>query len=474
MTAILVHRRGPLEGQKDKFDEDVIRIGRQDDNHVVLAEKVVSSYHAEIRRRGEGYTLVDLESTNGTFVNGERVQKVLLNDHDKVEIGENGPVFEFRSDGADESRGPRIVPLSGAWDSGKSPLQLERGSLTLGRGPDNDIVVGRSDGSVVSTEHAELRIHSDYCELEDLGSTNGTFVNGEKIRAVRLQDGDRVELGEGGPAFEFKWKGRSRRSGGGRSRESDKILRKLEHAARGGPAGDRTMMFLQAAQKYYKRRRWPLVLASSVVFVVAVYFGYSWYREMQKVKEMTTLADSLFYQMRAQEAENVRLRSSLSKTDREGRSAQKLKMENEYEQYLEKIGVYRGKSETEKLIMRMTRLLGESELEVPRDFSQTVMSYVERWRSTRRLRDALDRAKKDNLIQLIKFAIEEEGLPKEFLFLALQESNFDPTRVGPQTRFGIAKGMWQFIPPTATQYGLVVGPLKGEPKFDLSDQRHNA
>src|SRR5206468_10397956 len=134
------------------------------------------------------------------------------------------------------------------------------------------------------------------------------------------------------------------------------------------------------------------VLASSVVFVVAVYFGYSWYREMQKVKEMTTLADSLFYQMRTQEAENVRLRSSLSKTDRESRSAQKIKMENEYEQYLEKIGVYRGKSESEKLVMRMTRRLGESELEVPRDFSQTVMTYVERWRSTRRLRDALDRA----------------------------------------------------------------------------------
>src|SRR6266542_2602568 len=118
MTELLVHRRGPLEGKKDKFDEDVIRIGRKDDNHVVLAEKVVSSYHAEIRRRGESYTLVDLESTNGTFVNGERVQKAPLKDRDKVEIGENGPVFEFRSDGAEESRGPRLVPLAGAWDSG--------------------------------------------------------------------------------------------------------------------------------------------------------------------------------------------------------------------------------------------------------------------------------------------------------------------------------------------------------------------
>jgi hypothetical protein len=57
-----------------------------------------------------------------------------------------------------------------------------------------------------------------------------------------------------------------------------------------------------------------------------------------------------------------------------------------------------------------------------------------------------------------------QGLPPQFFYLALQESNFDIYSVGPKTYKGHAKGMWQFIPETAIKYGLRVGPL-----VDLGD-----
>jgi len=57
--------------------------------------------------------------------------------------------------------------------------------------------------------------------------------------------------------------------------------------------------------------------------------------------------------------------------------------------------------------------------------------------------------------------------------VAFQESRFDPRAVGPPTRFGIAKGMWQLLPATARQYGLRAGPLVGEPRYDPADQRHD-
>jgi membrane-bound lytic murein transglycosylase D len=55
--------------------------------------------------------------------------------------------------------------------------------------------------------------------------------------------------------------------------------------------------------------------------------------------------------------------------------------------------------------------------------------------------------------------------------VALQESDLRPDAVGATTRFGIAKGLWQLMPATASQYGLQTGPLLELPRFDPSDQR---
>src|SRR5438093_6699784 len=149
MSAVLVHRKCSLQGQKDKVHHDVIRLGRKPDNHVIYSENVVSGYHAEIRRRGDEYSLVDLESTNGTFVNGKRVEKALLGDGDRIELGEDGPIFEFRTERG--KRGVCIIPISGTWENGRGLIPLRDGRLTLGRGMSNDIVVGREQESVVST-----------------------------------------------------------------------------------------------------------------------------------------------------------------------------------------------------------------------------------------------------------------------------------------------------------------------------------
>jgi len=61
----------------------------------------------------------------------------------------------------------------------------------------------------------------------------------------------------------------------------------------------------------------------------------------------------------------------------------------------------------------------------------------------------------------------------EFFYLALQESKLDPEAIGPSTRSGVPKGMWQLIPRTAESYGLRLGPLQGERQFDPSDERHD-
>jgi soluble lytic murein transglycosylase-like protein len=76
-----------------------------------------------------------------------------------------------------------------------------------------------------------------------------------------------------------------------------------------------------------------------------------------------------------------------------------------------------------------------------------------------------------NLTEVVSQAMLENQLPPQFLYVALQESGFDNQAIGPKTRFGIAKGMWQFIPSTARQYGLRTGPLVELPIHDPKDDR---
>lgn len=64
---------------------------------------------------------------------------------------------------------------------------------TVGRAPRSDFVV---DSALVSRVHCRLQLgDNDQLELEDLGSTNGTFVNGQKITKVTLNEGDMVTIG---------------------------------------------------------------------------------------------------------------------------------------------------------------------------------------------------------------------------------------------------------------------------------------
>lgn len=81
--------------------------------------------------------------------------------------------------------------ISGKYQGGEFPVVPEK-QIVVGRSSDLDMVLVED---MVSRKHARIALQQDQIWIEDLGSTNGTFVNGEKIKRARLKEGDRVLIG---------------------------------------------------------------------------------------------------------------------------------------------------------------------------------------------------------------------------------------------------------------------------------------
>lgn len=97
MHATFTYLIGPQKGERQKFDDATISVGRAPDNVLCLGDgaRRVSAHHAEITRRGDHYLLRDLGSTNGTMINGRRVVISELDHDDLIEFGAGGPLLRF-------------------------------------------------------------------------------------------------------------------------------------------------------------------------------------------------------------------------------------------------------------------------------------------------------------------------------------------------------------------------------------------
>ncbi|HTU23767.1 MAG TPA: FHA domain-containing protein, partial [Pirellulales bacterium] len=147
-------------------------IGSARECDLVVENPTVSRRHAQLTREDGQYWLEDLVSSNGTFVNGERVSsKVAVSAKDCITLGKN-VVFAW----------PERAPL------------IER-LVAIGRAADNDVVL---DLPNISAYHARIIVGGkEGATIEDLGSTNGTFLGPPKRRVIRapLSSADVIYFG---------------------------------------------------------------------------------------------------------------------------------------------------------------------------------------------------------------------------------------------------------------------------------------
>jgi len=92
-SALLVVKRGPNAGSRFLLDQDTTSAGRHPESDIFLDDVTVSRRHAEFRREGGEFLVVDVGSLNGSYVNREPVDQAVLANGDEVQIGKFRLVF---------------------------------------------------------------------------------------------------------------------------------------------------------------------------------------------------------------------------------------------------------------------------------------------------------------------------------------------------------------------------------------------
>ena len=128
-TALLVVLRGPNAGSRFLLDDDFTSAGRHPDSDIFLDDVTVSRRHAEFYRSGDRFTVRDVGSLNGTYVNRERIEEAELFGGDEVQIGKFRLLFLTRSPEVGRRRGP------GAQDYARPAVIARRSRLADRPGP---------------------------------------------------------------------------------------------------------------------------------------------------------------------------------------------------------------------------------------------------------------------------------------------------------------------------------------------------
>ncbi len=174
-------------------------IGQGGVNDIVIDRKGVNGFHADLKVEGDSVTLTDVNTKIGTMLNGDLIEgPTLVRAGDTIAIG--GVELEvFEEQVATESKtlvlsGTALLDIgTGGWsivaDSGpeKGQVIAVKEKILIGRALECDISILEPE---LSRRHAELDLIGDELTLKDLGSSNGTYVNADKIAEVVLKDGD--------------------------------------------------------------------------------------------------------------------------------------------------------------------------------------------------------------------------------------------------------------------------------------------
>jgi ABC-type multidrug transport system ATPase subunit len=202
--------RARLNGQEYQFDDGRdISVGRDPSADMVSANPYVSREHAVVRRAGDRWVLEDRGSRGGIYLGDQRITTLAINEATTVRLGDPRDGDELQLvPSAVAVAVPAAVPAAAAAPAAvvapaaggnvrmgrpTGVYRTDRPKIRIGRAPDNDVVV---DDMLVSRHHAELLITAGAgYEIVDLGSHNGTFLDGRPVGRAAVDETNVIGIG---------------------------------------------------------------------------------------------------------------------------------------------------------------------------------------------------------------------------------------------------------------------------------------
>ena len=352
--------------------------------------------------------------------------------------------------------------------------ELGDGVTSVGRGPQNDLVIQGPDVASVSLQHLEIRREGDSFRIRDLESTNGTYLNGEQITDAGLSAPATIRFGSQGPELVFTTEEPQ-------IHEFDRTMPALEgvlnpptdpiptspsegyeellsnavararHARLKGLSGE-TLTIMRATLKDALRhtsRRFHVVIGVLMAGLAAVAGFAAW-----QISGLDREKHSIDQRIRGVEDQLRKTAGSLAESDR---LVSELSGYQDKAVQLERSVLYRfGPHEKEDFLIQEIRALmaefGAEVYSVPPEFIERVGHYIEQYQGPNRPIIAHALSGSASQLKVMRQVLREERLPADLAYIPLVESALTPD----QSSSAGARGPWQLTPPTARAFGLRV------------------
>jgi soluble lytic murein transglycosylase-like protein len=332
----------------------------------------------------------------------------------------------------------------------------------------------------VSSRHLEIRLDDDRYRIQDLGSLNGTYVNGARVAEAELEKGARIQLGPGGPEFLFELQtepipqertipipaaasgtlappveAADEKAHRPIEPEHEKLLsaavKRARQARRSGQSDQTAVIMRQMLGTAIHRasRRFRRIIVLLIVALVATSAWAAW---------------SIYGLRREKSNIDSQIRDLEAMLSRGGNPEQLETLINRLQDYeqravaLQRNLLYRlgarsyEQDYVEQEIKSLLAEFGAEEYSIPPEFIQQVNRFIRQYqgRDRRNMERLLGRAQKE--LKMIRSTLEADNLPPDLAYVVLVESAFISSGESPAG----AAGLWQFTPETARTYGMRV------------------
>ncbi len=370
---------------------------------------------------------------------------------------------------------------------------LLRGPVTrIGRDTGNEIVIQGDTAAVVSSRHLEIRFENNRFRLHDLKSTNGTFVNGERVSETTLEEQATIRLGAAGPELRFEvgsaqagnlertmllstravaraaeaekeaQAGAPKKAGRRHEEMVSQAVLEARAARHSGFSGQTHIIMRKMLGDAIHRsgKKWKTLVALLVMTLAGVSaFGYWKIQNLQQEKsdidEQIQKIELALEEGGQDPDELARLVERLESYQTRAKGLQ--------ENLLFRIG---GEAQEQAFIQKEISTLmeefGAETYSIPPEFVEQVNFFIQQFQERDRphVERALGRSRKD--LDVIREVLQQENLPPDLAYMVLVESAFLKNSMSPAG----AAGPWQFTAETARQYGMRVTD-KVDERFDL-------